>query len=155
MAFNILVPYDGSKPSDNAVRQALELAKSLKGDVTVFLLHVIPRIHAHPSQEYGMKPVRLQPYGKRLAEMYEELEKKAKDMLSAKREMFDKSSIKAETHVFIGDPREHILTFADGHKATLIIIGGSGLGFFSKLKALGSVSRSVAERAKCPVMIVH
>ncbi|WP_226987292.1 universal stress protein [Candidatus Nitrososphaera evergladensis] len=29
------MPYDGSKPSDNAIRQALELAKSLKGDVRV------------------------------------------------------------------------------------------------------------------------
>ena len=68
---------------------------------------------------------------------------------------FDESLIRAETHVFIGDPREHIITFAEAHKITLIIIDGSGLGFFSKLKALGSISRGVAERAKCPVMIVH
>jgi nucleotide-binding universal stress UspA family protein len=155
LTFNILVPYDGSKPSDNAVRQALELAKSLKNGATVFLLHVIPRMHPHPSPEYGMKPVRLQPYGRYLAEVYEELEKKAKDMLDAKKKILDESSVKAQTHVFIGDPREHIITFAEGRKVDLIIIGGSGLGFFSKLKALGSISRGVAERAKCPVMIVH
>lgn len=155
MTLNILVPYDGSKPSDNAVRQALKLAQSLKDNANVYLLHVIPRIHAHPSPEYGMRPVRLQPYKSYLSEIYEEMERKAKKMLEAKKKIFDESSIKAETHVFIGEPREHILAFADGHKVSLIIIGASGLGFFSKLKALGSISRSVAERAKCPVMIVH
>lgn len=149
------MPYDGSKPSDNAVRQAVELAKSLEGNVTVFLLHVIPRIHAHPSPEYGMRPVRLQPYKRYLSEIYQEMEKRAKEMLDEKKKIFDKYSIKAEVHVFIGEPREHILAFAEGHKISVIIIGASGLGFFSKLKALGSVSRSIAERAKCPVMIVH
>jgi nucleotide-binding universal stress UspA family protein len=149
------VPYDGSKPSENAAKQALTLARSLEGDVNVFLLHVIPRIHAHPSQEYGMKPVRLKPYGKHLAEIYEELEKKANDLLDIRKRVFDESLIRVKTHVFIGDPREQIITFAEGHKITLIIMGASGLGFFSKLKALGSISRGVTERAKCPVMIVH
>jgi nucleotide-binding universal stress UspA family protein len=37
----------------------------------------------------------------------------------------------------------------------LIVMGNVGLSRFSKLKALGSVSRNVSERAKCPVMLVR
>lgn len=50
---------------------------------------------------------------------------------------------------------ETILEFAKKEKSDLIIIGSTGLGGFSKIKALGSVSRMVSERAKCPVMIIH
>lgn len=155
MAFNILVPYDGSRPSDNAIEQTLELARSLKGNVSVFLLHVIPTISTHPSPEFGMRPIRPKPYGRYLTDIYQEMEKKAKQMLDAKKKIFDKSSIRTEAHVSIGDPREDIITFAGAHQISLIIMGSSGLGFFSKLKALGSVSRGVSERAKCPVMLVH
>jgi nucleotide-binding universal stress UspA family protein len=35
------------------------------------------------------------------------------------------------------------------------VMGGTGLSGVSKLAALGSVSRGVVERSKCPVMIVH
>jgi nucleotide-binding universal stress UspA family protein len=44
---------------------------------------------------------------------------------------------------------------ANEEKSDLIIIGSIGLGGVSKIKALGSVSRAVSERAKCSVMIVH
>lgn len=37
----------------------------------------------------------------------------------------------------------------------LIIIGNTGLKGFSKIKSLGSVSRSVIENAKVPVIVVH
>ena len=47
------------------------------------------------------------------------------------------------------------IDFANKAKSDLIIIGSPGLDGFSKIKALGSVSRMVSERAKCPVMIIH
>ena len=36
-----------------------------------------------------------------------------------------------------------------------MIIGNIGLGGLSKVKALGSVSRRLSEKASCPVLIVH
>ncbi|MDQ5869669.1 MAG: universal stress protein [Thermoproteota archaeon] len=39
----ILVPHDGSKPSDKAIDSAIELAKMSK-DSHIILLHVIPSI---------------------------------------------------------------------------------------------------------------
>jgi len=54
-----------------------------------------------------------------------------------------------------GEPTEAILDYAIANKVDLIIIGSKGLRGFSKLKALGSVSRTVSELAKCPVMIIR
>jgi nucleotide-binding universal stress UspA family protein len=48
-----------------------------------------------------------------------------------------------------------ILEFAKKEKADLIVIGNIGLSGISKLKTLGSVSRSIAEKSSCPVLIVH
>lgn len=52
------------------------------------------------------------------------------------------------------NPADTIIEYANKEGADLIIIGSTGLGRFSKIKAHGSVSRVVSERAKCPVMII-
>jgi nucleotide-binding universal stress UspA family protein len=48
-----------------------------------------------------------------------------------------------------------IIKFANKEKANLIVVGNIGLSGISKLKTLGSVSRSIAEKSRCPVLIVH
>jgi nucleotide-binding universal stress UspA family protein len=48
-----------------------------------------------------------------------------------------------------------IIKFANKEKANLIVVGNIGLSGTSKLKTLGSVSRSIAEKSSCPVLIVH
>ena len=53
------------------------------------------------------------------------------------------------------DISEKIVEFAEKENVDLIVIGNIGLSGLSKVKALGSVSRSVSESASCPVLIVH
>ena len=48
-----------------------------------------------------------------------------------------------------------IIKFVNKEKANLIVVGNIGLSGISKLKTLGSVSRSIAEKSSCPVLIVH
>jgi nucleotide-binding universal stress UspA family protein len=48
-----------------------------------------------------------------------------------------------------------MIEFVNNEKADLIVIGNTGLSGISKLKTLGSVSRSIAEKSSCPVLIVH
>ena len=52
------------------------------------------------------------------------------------------------------DNIDAILAEADRFEASLIVLGWRGHGVFRRLLA-GSVSRSVAERAQCPVLIVR
>ena len=71
---------------------------------------------------------------------------------------YESSNVPIQTKVIAestGSIVNNILNYADKEKVDLIIIGNIGLGGLSKFKALGSVSRSVSEKATCPVLIVH
>ena len=63
--------------------------------------------------------------------------------------------IRIKTKVLIAYPAEEIVRYAKEENINQIVIGNIGLSGLSILKALGSVSRGVSERAKCPVLIVH
>jgi hypothetical protein len=81
---------------------------------------------------------------------------RALEMLNRKKDEFKDAGINnVRPQVSIGNPIEKILDLASAEKVDLIVIGSVGLSGISKLKALGSVSRSVSERAKCPVLIVR
>ena len=54
-----------------------------------------------------------------------------------------------------GSIADTIIEFAEKEKVNLIVVGSVGLGGISKLKSLGSVSRSASEQVKCPVLMVH
>ncbi len=72
--------------------------------------------------------------------------------------LLEKEDIKFNTTVLTDEQQsvsEQILKFATENKIDLIIIGSQRLNKFSKIKALGSVSRKISENADCPVMIIH
>lgn len=56
------------------------------------------------------------------------------------------------TRVMQGHPARVLLDAA--HGASMLVVGSRGLGGFAGL-VLGSISRHVAERATCPVLVVH
>jgi nucleotide-binding universal stress UspA family protein len=77
-------------------------------------------------------------------------------MLNIKKDEFKDAGINnVESRVSIGNPVKLILALASTEKVNLIVIGSVGLSGMARLKAVGSVSRGVSERAKCPVLIVH
>jgi nucleotide-binding universal stress UspA family protein len=164
----ILVPYDGSKPSDRAAECAVDLANTVAHGADedgreIILLHIVPEIPSSPifidrpmSTSKG-EHIPLSEYIKRLySEMkvhaVEMLEKKKKDIES----LLKSKETTIRTVVLIGDPvANKIVEEAQNEKVDLIVIGNVGLSGISRLKTLGSVSRGVSERAPCPVMIVH
>lgn len=150
----ILVPYDGSKPSDNAFNQAVRLAEATKNS-SIILLHVLPEIPIPTTFE---RPVRSQKTGKSIPlseyvqELYEVMKLNAQEMLNKKTGL---QGVSVTTRLSIGRIADEILKCAKKEKVDLIVIGNVGLGGIRKLKMLGSVSRRVSERADRPVMIVH
>jgi nucleotide-binding universal stress UspA family protein len=79
-----------------------------------------------------------------------------REVLDKKKEEISKSSsFEVKTKVLAGHISNTIIDFAGKEKADLIVIGNVGRTGISKIRTLGSVSRSVSERAPCPVMIVH
>ena len=59
-----------------------------------------------------------------------------------------------EVKGLVGPPVEQILQLCAQLKADLIVMGFEGLHGLGKLRALGSTSRAVMERAPCSVLIV-
>jgi nucleotide-binding universal stress UspA family protein len=152
----ILVPYDGSEYSNKAVRQIIKYAKSLSKDAEIILMYVVPDIHLPPSYDYGMKISYVKSTKEYRKELYQQMKMRALEMLDRKKDEFKDAAINnVRTRVSMGNPIEKILDLASVEKVDLIVIGSIGLSGVSKLKSLGSVSRSVSERAKCPVLIVR
>jgi nucleotide-binding universal stress UspA family protein len=158
----ILVPYDGSKQSDSALERAVELAAGLKDneDVQLVLLHVAGAI---PTPAVFDRPLRSRKTGKAITmsehmeELYGEMEESAMNMLEGKKKDKSASGLSIKTAVEHGKPADKILEYASKEGIDLVIIGNVGAGTkLSKLiKNLGSVSRTISEKASCPVMIVH
>jgi len=163
----LLVPYDGSRPADHAMKHAFNIAKigllQAKTTREINLLYVVQEIHIPPSFDYGMKlyPYSLQELTKTtpeyLKEVYQDLKNKGMEMLKSKSSEYLKESgdTAIKTHVLLGDPANKIIEFANSENIDLIIIGNVGLRGISRIRALGSVSRRVSEMASCPVLLVH
>ena len=168
MIYNkILVPYDSSRLSDIALEHAMSIAKlskisstSLDNIVNVILFYVTPEIHipftfsetvSLKSKKTG-ESITLREH---IKELYVEIKSNAIKMLDEKtKEYGNIGNISLQSKVIIGIPADEIIKFADDENIDLIIMGTTGLGV-SKIKAIGSVARSVSEKAKCPVMLVR
>jgi nucleotide-binding universal stress UspA family protein len=162
MLKRILVPYDTSKAADSAVAYAMDLGASNVESVDIILLHIVPSIPAtplfldRPMKTRDRGTVMLSEYVK---ELHNEMQERAKEILEKKRtdiESHADSKIKVRTITRIADAvADKIIEVGQEENVDLIVIGNVGLGGLSKLKALGSVSRAVSERATRPVLIIH
>ena len=178
----ILVPYDGSKPSENALQQAIQIVNDLlkcesettdpMQDIQIILLHVIEEIHIRiPSLYFSLRLIAGKPVKEFFKEVYEEMRKEASKMLDDTKKRIESSikinsekrgikpsslSVTVIPQLIIGNPAEVIIDTANNRqKVDLIIMGSTGLKGISKVRVLGSVSRAVSENANCPIMLVH
>jgi nucleotide-binding universal stress UspA family protein len=156
----ILVPYDGSRFADKALENAIGIAKLSRSESStqIILLHVTPQIPIPLTFErpvYSPKSGKSIPLTQYIQELTEEMERNASKMLEDEKQKYAHHNIKIDTILLNGYPAEKIIEFANNKKVDLIVIGNVGLSGLSRIKALGSVSRNVSERASCPVLIVH
>lgn len=152
-----LVPFDGSKSSDSAVANAIELAR-ISGDSHIILLYVIPELQIPLVFE---RPIRSHKTGETTTtteywkEIYEEIKSAALKILEERKSKCESAGISVETRTEVGNPADIIIKYAEQDNVDLVIMGTVGLTGISKIKALGSVSRRVSEGATCPVLLVH
>lgn len=153
----ILVPCDGSKPSAYALMKAVELFVPTDNGANtkqteIILLYAVPNIEV-PLQLVVAESAQTITY---IQQMYSYLRDRACEMLQelADKCVNNKDRFTVRLEILYGSPAEKIVEFANKEKVDAIVMGNIGLSGFAKLKALGSVSRSVSERASIPVMIV-
>jgi len=148
----ILVPFDGSKYSRNALLQAIEISKNFSSKI--YIVTAVDTSDFPP----GMLLALLKK-DKRLEQSVSEFVTAAKSQI--RRELLAEVAVckakgaDAYYDIIAGSTIDAILKFARGRKINLIVMGSQGLHGVRRLKALGSVSRKISELASCPVMIVH
>lgn len=137
---SILVPIDGSEPSESALEYALDTFE----DDAITLIHVID-----PNEPvYG--EVSMSGYSD---EWFEYAKKDvAKTIFEDARELADGAEF--ETALEVGSPAREIVTYAEEHDVDQIVIGSHGRSGVTRI-LLGSVSESVVRRSPVPVTVVR
>ena len=136
----ILVPVDGSKGAEKALRFAIDLADGK--DAEIRLLNVQPSYNTVYVKQFFSKE-QIQAFQ---AEASEEILNQALDITKI-------FNVPVTTNVRIGDPAKEICTEAKEKAVSLIVMGYRGLGPV-KRAIMGSVSTQVLNEKICPVLIV-
>ena len=147
----ILVPYDGSKYSNQALSKAIEIAKKNKSKIDVISVINVDYIRP-PGALLGMMSSSSIDAIKKITAS---AKKETSQMLASQVSKCRAKGIKSESKVLSGNITEAILKYAKQKKTTLIVIGSQGLHGIQKIRILGSTSRKVSELANCPVLIVR
>ncbi len=144
---NMLVPFDNSKFSQQALEVAKILAKSF--DST---LHIVTVIDISNVESPGI--IRSKDR-KALEQISTSVMQSAKTLIKQKEEELMNEKIKVKGLVVEGSIVNEILKIIRENHIDLVVIGSKGLAGISKIIALGSVSRKISELADCPVMVIH
>lgn len=140
----ILVPTDFSKFSDEALKQAYDIAKQYKAKL--YLLHVIDVIQTC-AVDYCFDQQTITMLEKKSIKSSEDMmQKQIKKVAKLK-------DVEIISDVIKGTPYEAILKEQQAKKIDLIVIASHGrTGIMGHL--IGSVAEKVARGAKCPVILV-
>lgn len=139
----ILVPLDGSKYSQEAIKIAIDYAKA-RG-ASIYLLTVTPFIEG---LDLEISP----SYREKLNEIFLN---RADSIIQAATGFLEAQDFKAiATKVVVSASiADAIIDYADKEKIDLIVMGSRGLGKSSKFK-MGSVASKVVIHAPCSVYVV-
>lgn len=142
----ILIAVEDSPYSEEAIHYGVLLAKSLGSKITLVHVDEIPI-----SSPYSADPL-LNESPVIIPELMHIQEKASKALFKKIEEKYG-SAVKLDTVTKIGRAQDEILAVADDCKANMIILGTHGRTGFDHFIS-GSVSESVARKAKCPVLII-
>lgn len=145
MYSKILVPVDGSKTSDRALREALALAKATQGRLT--LLHVVDD---YPMMIEMSSAVDFDAVRRHLRMQGEEIVEKAK--LRAVTEGVEAETM--VTNVTQGRVADAIVKAAESTRSELVVMGTHGRRGISHL-VMGSDTEAVVRQCPVPVLVVR
>ena len=143
------------------MRVKICLKNNTKNKHELIILNVLPTIHSSP----GMNPIKLDKDVKSISldqytnQVNRIIESEWVKNLEELKTKYEKSGVLIKTKILKGSHSSRyvaysIIRFVKDQKVDLIVLGSVGLGGVLKNKALGSVTRNVAEISTCPVLIV-
>ncbi len=142
---SIVVGTDGSDTAKEAVRQAIELAKSLGAELLlVSAYQPVARVSAN--REAAQTPEDVQ--------WMVSAREDVATLLSEAARAAEEAGVAAQTFQRQGDPADAILDVAEERDADLIVVGNKGMTG-AKRFLLGSVPNRVSHHAPCSVLIIR
>ena len=139
----ILVPVDGSQNSMEAVKVALQYAKTAKADV--YLMTVTPFISG----------LALEISAGAMDSLNESMKSRGEEVLSKAQGILTAEGISVKTILSSSiSAADDIVGFAEKEKVDLIVIGSRGLGGKATRFIMGSVASRVVSHAPCNVYVV-
>jgi nucleotide-binding universal stress UspA family protein len=142
---SIVVGTDGSQTAQEAVRQAVELAKSLGAELLLVSAYQ-PVSRVTVSHETRRMPDDLQ--------WMVSAREDVATLLSEAAATAEAAGIPVQTFPRQGDPADAILDVAEERDADLIVVGNKGMTG-AKRFLLGSVPNRVSHHAPCSVLIIR
>ena len=142
----ILIAVDDSPYSDQAVKYGVLLAKNLGSKITLVHVDEIP-----VSSPFSADPL-LNESPVMIPELMHIQEEASKLLFKKIKDQYG-DVVEISTVTKIGRAQDEILSVADDCKADMIILGTHGRTGFDHFIS-GSVSESVARKAKCPILII-
>jgi nucleotide-binding universal stress UspA family protein len=132
---NILVPTDFSDTSDEAIRDAVDFARSF--GARIYLLHVPGTVGEHFEADFPLQ----------------EFETTVRTRLSPFFTVAEIASLHLEYVLRVGTPAAEIVRYAENREIDLIVMGTHGRTGLPHL-LMGSVAEQVVRLAPCKVMLV-
>ena len=142
---SIVVGTDGSETANEAVRQAVDLAKAVGAKVQLVSAYE-PVPNQRIREEKQQAPDDVQWSINPREDVDGTLEEAA--------EVAEKAGVTVERFARQGDPADAILDVAEETKADLIIVGNKGMTGARRF-LLGSVPNKVSHHAPCSVLIIR
>lgn len=135
----ILVCFDGSEWSKNALEKAINIAQKFNSHITV--LSVVPKVCF---LEIGIDCATVEAIFKAETE----------GNLNSAKKIMDEREVRGETLILEGIPADVIVDYAKNNKIDLIVIGSKGKDATERT-IFGSVTQKVAANATQSVLIVR
>ena len=142
---SIVVGTDGSQTATSAVKQAVELASSIKAKIELVSAY-------EPVSDQRLREERTE-----VPDDVSWMVNPREDVDATLREaaeMAKEAGVEVETYARQGDPADAILDVAEEQNADLIIVGNKGMTG-AKRFLLGSVPNKISHHAPCSVLIIR
>ncbi len=142
MADRVLVPVDGSEPSERACEFVFEEFP----EVTMVLLHVVDPAEAGYSAQTAIPSAS--------EKWYDRQKELANDHLDRIEDVAEAHSVATERAIEVGKPTRVIVEFAEKNDVDHIVMGSHGREGVSRI-LLGSVAETIVRRSPVPVTVVR
>lgn len=139
---NILLPFDGSDHSIEAVKEAIAICRGREDEIKVTLLHVVP-LATYQLYQGHLTDTNIDSL----------IWREGEEALQPGVKLLREAGIPCKIDIRVGDPANEICISGKCDEHDLIVMGSRGLGLFKEL-LLGSVSHKVLQHAESPVLIV-